>query len=171
MHDGSAEQEDGDILGDDLDGADANDNDGGGGEEYDGNVNSSSYLASSFSGSPRHLNDLAHNALTIVTELGDPDIFITGTTNPLWPEIEERLFPGQTAYDRPDIVTEVFHARLEALVHNLRSGKYFGNRKTVYDIRVIEYQHRGLPHFHLVCKLRDMPSRDDREAVLAWIDR
>ena len=89
----------------DLDGADANGN--GGVEDTEGG-NSSSYLASSFCGSPRHLNDLAHNALTIVTELGDPDIFITGTTNPLWPEIEERLFPGQTAaFDRPDIVTEV----------------------------------------------------------------
>ena len=55
-------------------------------------------------------------------------------------------------------------------MHNLRNGKYFGGRKTIYDLRVIEYQHRGLPHFHLVCKLMDMPKRDDHEAVLAWID-
>jgi hypothetical protein len=145
-------------------------------EGFDDNDNSngkkkkSTFLASSFNGSPRHLNDLAHNALTIVTELGKPDLFITGTCNPLWPEIEERLFKGQTAYDRPDIVCEVFHARLEALLHNLRSGKYFGFRKTAYDIRVIEYQHRGLPHFHLVCKLQDMPDREDSAAVVAWID-
>ena len=136
-----------------------------------GNANTSSYLAASFSGSPRHLNDLAHNALTIVTELGDPDIFITGTTNPLWPEIQERLFPGQSAFDRADIVIVVFHARLGAVVHNLRNGKYFGGRQTIYDLRVIEYQHRGLPHFHLVCKLEDMPKRDNPEAVLAWIDK
>ena len=135
-----------------------------------GKKKKSTFLASSFNGSPRHLNDLAHNALTIVTELGKPDLFITGTTNPLWPEIEERLFKGQTAYDRPDIVCEVFHARLEALLHNLRSGKYFGFRKTAYDIRVIEYQHRGLPHFHLVCKLQDMPDREDSAAVVSWID-
>ena len=96
--------------------------------------------------------------------------FITGTTNPLWPEIQERLFPGQTAYDRPDVVTEVFHARLEAFLHNLRNGKYFGGRKTAYDIRVIEYQHRGLPHFHLVCKLEDMPDRDTPPDVITWID-
>ena len=136
----------------------------------DGNKKKSTFLASSFNGSPRHLNDLAHNALTIVTELGKPDIFMTGTTNPLWPEIEERLFKGQTAYDRPDIVCEVFHARLEALLHNLRSGKYFGFRATAYDIRVIEYQHRGLPHFHLVFKLQNMPDREDSSAVIAWID-
>jgi len=173
MHDGSAEEEeDADIHGEDTDGADVNEENTGGGEQDDGggSSNTSSYLAASFSGSPRHLNDLAHNALTIVTELGDPDIFITGTTNPLWPEIQERLFPSQTAFDRPDIVIEVFHARLGALVHNLRNGKYFGGRQAIYDLRVIEYQHRGLPHFHLVCKLTNMPQRDNQEAVLAWID-
>jgi hypothetical protein len=88
----------------------------------------------------------------------------------LWPEIQERLFPGQSAYDRPDIVTEVFHARKQAFVHNLRNGKYFGGRKTAYDIRVVEYQHRGLPHFHLVCKLQHMPGREDRDGVIAFID-
>ena len=176
IHEGSAEDEEdaGDIHGDDMDGADGNEENVVGGDEDDGgggNANTSSYLAASFSGSPRHLNDLAHNALTIVTELGDPDIFITGTTNPLWPEIQERLFPGQSAFDRADVVIEVFHARLGAVVHNLRNGKYFGGRQTIYDLRVIEYQHRGLPHFHLVCKLEDMPKRDNPEAVLAWIDK
>jgi hypothetical protein len=48
-----------------------------GNDEEANNANTKTYLASSFSGTPRHLNDLAHNALTIVTELGDPDIFIT----------------------------------------------------------------------------------------------
>jgi hypothetical protein len=91
---------------------------------------------------------------------------ITGTTNQLWPEIQERLFNGQTGYVRPDIITEVFHA----FMHNLRNGKYFRYRKSAYDIRVIEYQHRGIPHFHLVCKLRGMPDRDDPDAVKAWID-
>ena len=147
-----------------------NDPDAVGEENEDSGKTKSTYLAASFNGSPRHLNDLAHNALTIVTECGKPDLFITGTTNPLWPEIQERLFPGQTAYDRPDVVTEVFHARLEAFLHNLRNGKYFGCRKTAYDIRVIEYQHRGLPHFHLVCKLEDMPDRDTPPDVITWID-
>ena len=88
----------------------------------------------------------------------------------MWPEIQDRLFHGQTAFDRPDIVVEVFHARLEAFMHNLRSGKYFGNRQTAYDIRVIEYQHRSLPHFHLVCKLKDMPDRNNLEETLQMID-
>jgi hypothetical protein len=145
------------------------------GEEGAANSSSSrapqkSFLGSSFNGSPRHLNELAHNALTIVTELGSPDVFITGTCNPMWPEIQERLFPGQTAFDRPDVVAEVVHSRIEALVHNLRNGKYFGGRKTAYDIRVTEYQHRGLPHFHLVCKLQNMPAREDTDGIKAFID-
>ena len=56
------------------------------------------------------------------------------------------LLPGQTAFDRPDIVTRVFHQRLEAFLSNLRAGKYFGAHKVVYIIRVIEYQHRGKSH-------------------------
>ena len=113
---------------------------------------------------------MALNALEIVAEHGNPDFFIRGTCNPMWPEILDRLFPGQTAFDRPDVVAEVFYARLAAFMHNLRNGKYFGNRKTAYDIRVIEYQHRGLPHFHLVCKLQDTPKRDNIEAILNMID-
>ena len=105
-----------------------------------------------------------------MTELGPPDLFITGTTNPLWPEIQDRLFPGQTAFDRPDVVAEVFHARLEALIHNIRHGKYFGGREAVYDLRVIEYQHRGLPHFHMVIKLQNMPDRQDTEEITSIID-
>jgi hypothetical protein len=146
------------------------------GEEGAGSSSSSqpkkkTFLSSSFNGSARHLSGLAHNALTIVTELGSPDLFITATTNPLWPEIQDRLFPGQKAFERPDVVAEVFHARVEALVHNLRNGKYFGARKTAYDLRVIEYQHRGLPHVHLVCKLNDMPEREDKAGILEFIDQ
>ena len=53
----------------------------------------------------------------------------------------------------PAIVGIVFQARLQALLHNLKNGKYFGGDKTVYIIHVIEYQERGFPHAHIVCKL------------------
>ena len=67
----------------------------------------STFLPSSFHGSPRHLKLLSNNALSIVSELGEPDLFITLTCNPKWPEITSRLLPGQTAFDRPDIVCQV----------------------------------------------------------------
>jgi hypothetical protein len=71
------------------------------------------FLPSSFHGSPRHRNALALNALHIVNTIGEPTLFITGTTNTKWPEIVSQLLPGQTVFDRPDIVTQVFHARLK----------------------------------------------------------
>jgi hypothetical protein len=64
------------------------------------NESCKSYLNDSITGSPRHLKALAKNALHIVSEKGKPHCFLTITANPNWPEIQERLFPGQTAYDR-----------------------------------------------------------------------
>ena len=64
------------------------------------NNSSRSFLNDSITGSPRHLKSLAKNCLQVVAEKGKPHIFLTVTANPNWPEITERLFPGQTAYDR-----------------------------------------------------------------------
>ena len=66
---------------------------------------SKTFLGSNFHGSRRHLRNLATNGLIIVSELGEPHLFITLTTNTEWPEIKDRLFYGQTAFDRYYIVT------------------------------------------------------------------
>ena len=70
---------------------------------------------------------------------------------------------------RPYIVDLVFHARLEALLHNLRNGKHF-NGKTCYIIRVIEYQFRGLPHAHIVFRLQNGPCHSNIQECITWID-
>ena len=102
------------------------------------------FLSASVHGSPRHLKQLAIKALDVVSAVGRSCLFITLTVNVNWPEIVSQLLPGQTAFDRPDIVTRVFHARVEAFLHNLRAGKYFGVDGEVLSLlRVIEYQHRG----------------------------
>lgn len=82
-------------------------------------------LSASVQGSRRHLSYLARNALTIVSEYGKPTFFITITCNAHWPEIQERLLEGQTAFDVPAVVCMVCHQRLKAFLHNLRHGKYF----------------------------------------------
>jgi hypothetical protein len=92
-------------------------------DDEEGNSNKKVFLPSSFHGSPRHRKKLAHNALEVVTRRGAHTLFITGTTNVNWPEIVSQLLPGQTAFDRPDIVTQVFHARVKKLIHNLKHGK------------------------------------------------
>jgi hypothetical protein len=126
------------------------------------------FLSSSFHGSHRHLKKLAQEGLCVISEYGNPTLFITVTCNHKWPEIQERLLPGQTAFDRPDIVDQVFHQRLQAFLANIRKGVYFGgrvdddgkfvkgNHEVVYLMHVIEYQRRGLPHAHIVVKLSNL---------------
>ena len=128
---------------------------------------SPSFLSQSYVGSPRHLKALAKNALVIVSDLGPPSVFITLTCDVDDPAIRYRLLKGQTAYDRPELVVQVFRAQLRAFLHNLRNGKYLGG-KTVYIMHVIEYQHRGLPHAHIVAQISDVPQ--DVAGRLAWIE-
>ena len=94
-----------------------------------------------------------------------------------WPEIEEMLLPGQTGYDREDIVNMVFKARLTALLYNIRNGKYFGS-KVLYEIHVIEYQHRGAPHAHIIVRFENAPKHNrfhenyNNDILTAdWIDK
>ena len=130
-----------------------------------------SFLSGSFHGGPRHLKTLATSALVIVSDRGQPTLFITLTCNPLWPEILEMLLPGQTAFDRPDITVRVFHEKLSLLLKNIRNGNYFGDSVVLYELRVIEYQNRGLPHCHLILKLSDVPSKSDSIECCEWIDK
>ena len=137
-----------------------------------------SFLSSHFHGSRRHLKKLSQNGLIVVSEKGTPHLFITLTCNTEWPEIKDRLFYGQTAFDRPDVTTQVFKARLTAFLHNLRNGKYFRlenerrSQHTIeYEMMCIEYQHRGLPHAHLVVRLSNMPDEKDQEGQLRWIKK
>jgi hypothetical protein len=140
---------------------------------------STSFLSQSLHGSRRHLQRLGRNGLTIVSEKGSPHLFITVTCNPKWSEIQEMLLPGQTAFDRPDIVDRVFKHRLAAFLHNIRAGKYLddfdaaGNitvrRKVDYIMHSIEYQHRGMPHAHIVVRFGNFP--DDPNEKLLLVDR
>jgi len=80
---------------------------------------------------------------------------------------------GQTAYDRADVTCKVFHANVDIFMHNLRLGKYFGpDHKIIYEIRVIEYQQRGLPHVHIVVQLSNIPHYNtERSRLTCWIDQ
>jgi hypothetical protein len=108
------------------------------------------FLSDSHHGSRRHLRKLATNALIIITQRGRPHLFITFTCNKDWTEITDRLLKGTTAFDNPALVAEVFHFKIQALVHNLRTGKYFrdidkthSDHRVAYQMYVVEYQHRG----------------------------
>ena len=118
------------------------------------------HLPAGVNGSLRKSRMQVNNAMKLVDVYGKASFFITLTTNPNWPDIQRHLLRNQTAYDRPDIVNRVFKIKLAGIMTNIRSGKYFGGYQRQYEIKVIEYQIRGLPHAHIAIKY-DYPDDHD----------
>ena len=75
---------------------------------------------STFIGSPRNMMQNYQDSMSIVRKFGRPDLFVTMTCNPNWPEIQENLFPGQTAADRPDLVARVFSLKKDHLIFMIK---------------------------------------------------
>ena len=128
----------------------------------------SKQMSSSVPGCVGSMRRKARDILQIYNEMGCPHTFITLTTNTEWPELKEALPEGTSAFEDPITVCRVFKHRLDAFLYNLRNGKYFGGRKTEWITHVIEYQERGLPHAHIVCRLENMP--ENEEDLMEWID-
>ena len=104
-------------------------------------------------GSPRDLRQRYLNALAIVRCFGKPDLFVTFTCSPAWPEIRQALGPHDTANDRPDLLARVFHLKLRQLLDDLLLRDVLG--KVVAYTYAVEFQKRGLPHAHILLILRD----------------
>jgi hypothetical protein len=122
-------------------------------------------LPSSHAGSSRHMYQLYQDSMAICRHFRKPDLFVTMTANPKWPEIEEALleFQGvdddpdqprkwQTPADRPDIVACVFFQKMKELLKDVRDG-IFG--KVAAMVYTVEFQKRGLPHMHLLIFLHE----------------
>jgi len=70
------------------------------------------------------------DAMAICKWAGYPDLFITFTCNPKWPEINRFVHSrGLHPEDRPDIITRVFKIKLDHLIKDLRDNKVFGEVK------------------------------------------
>ena len=110
-------------------------------------------LPSSFPGSPRNMYQNFQDAMSIVRVHGKPDIFLTFTANPKWQEITQSLLPGQTANDRPDIVSRVFYLKLHELKEDLLKRNVLG--RITAHVYTIEFQKRGLPHAHMLLFFKD----------------
>ena len=50
-------------------------------------------LPSTFTGEPHYMHEHQQVAMSYITKYGHPDLFITTTTNPNWPEIKDNLVP------------------------------------------------------------------------------
>lgn len=108
-------------------------------------------LPSSFQGSPRYMQQNYQDAMAIVRKFGRPDLFVTFTCNPTWPEILENLQDMQTPENRPDLTVRIFKIKLKELLDDILVHKIFG--KVIAFIYVIEFQKRGLPHAHMLLTL------------------
>ncbi|XP_020254383.1 uncharacterized protein LOC109831471 [Asparagus officinalis] len=86
-------------------------------------------LPSSFTGGNRYMTQNYQDAIALCRVLGNPDLFITITSNPKWQEIKYALdeIGGQRPDERPDIVARVFKIKLDLLMEDLQAGQYFGN--------------------------------------------
>jgi hypothetical protein len=84
-------------------------------------------LPSSFVGSKRYMDQLYFDGMAISAAVGFPDLFITFTCNPNWPEIT-RLLARQNlkSHDRPDIITRVFKIKLNELLTDLTKRHVLG---------------------------------------------
>ncbi|XP_070008699.1 uncharacterized protein [Nicotiana sylvestris] len=87
-------------------------------------------LPSSFTGGARYMVQNYQDAMAICKWAGYPDLFITFTCNPKWPEItrfvESRNLNPE---DRPDILSRVFKIKLDHLIMDLRDNQVFGQVK------------------------------------------
>ena len=110
-------------------------------------------LPSTFVGSARYYQQLYLDAMALPKKYGKPDLFLTFTCNPDWPEIRAALPPQSHWRFHGDIIARVFALKLQALIDDIQKGQIFGPaRAYVYRI---EWQARGLPHVHMLIILEN----------------
>ncbi|GJY00787.1 helicase [Tanacetum coccineum] len=112
-------------------------------------------LPRTYIGGPRYMMQNYQDAMALCRAYGNPDLFITFTSNLKWPEIAEMLtfIPGQKPYERPEVGTRVFKLKLTLLLDDLTKNQIFGKACAV--VYVIEFQKRGLPHAHILLWLEE----------------
>jgi hypothetical protein len=88
-------------------------------------------LPATFTGSPRNKEQNYQDAMGICRWAGLPDLFVTFTCNPNWPEIQLMLDEAgkQKPAERPDIAVRVFMIKLKELISDIRRKHHFGKTK------------------------------------------
>ncbi|KAI9081150.1 hypothetical protein K1719_036909 [Acacia pycnantha] len=124
------------------------------GETYPLSTGRRIILPSTFTGGARYMIQNYQDAMAICAWAGYPDIFITFTCNPMWPEIIRHCNEdGLKPCDRPDVLSRIFHIKLQKLMQIVKDDKIFGTIKA--DVYTIEFQKIGLPHAHIILWLSE----------------
>ena len=110
------------------------------------------HLPASFAGSPRWYHALYHDALALPAAFHLPDLFVTVTFNPEWPELSRLMPAGGNIHDHPDVAARVFWLRFSRIMKDIIDHAVFGEVLS-YCYR-IEWQLRGFPHAHVLLILR-----------------
>jgi hypothetical protein len=110
-------------------------------------------MPSSFVGSARYYQQLYLDAMALPKKYGKPDLFITMTCNPYWPEIARAIPANSHWKHHMDVVNRVFALKLRQFIKDMVKRQLFGPVKA-YVFRV-EWQARGLPHAHMLFILQD----------------
>ncbi|XP_064647485.1 uncharacterized protein LOC135500168 [Lineus longissimus] len=105
------------------------------------------------------MHERAQDAMSYVRAYGRPDLFITFTCNPNWPEIKQELKEHEKPHDRHDLTARVFRLKHKCLMDLIVKHKIFGPVRCY--IYTIEWQKRGLPHAHILCWLYNRISSND----------
>ncbi|CAN1128960.1 ATP-dependent DNA helicase PIF4 [Linum perenne] len=102
----------------------------------------------------RYMKQLFLDAMAICHYFGNPDLFITFTSNAQWPEITNALKNkvGSHGEDKPAIVARVFRMKLQHLKDDI-------------SMHIIEFQKRGLPHVHILVWLANNAKLETQEQI------
>ena len=122
-------------------------------------------LPSTFTGSPRYMQERQQDAMTYVRKFGKPDLFITTTCNPQCKEILENLFTNQKCIHRHDITARVFRQNIIKLIDLIKNAKIYGKVKC--HMYTIEWQKRGLPHAHILVWLVNRIKPEDVDKIIS----
>lgn len=98
-------------------------------------------LPSTFVGSARYYQQLYMDAMALPKKFGKPDLFVTFTCNPKWPELIAALPPNAHWQHHGDITERVFMLKLCCLLRDIYHDEIFGPCRA-YVFR-IEWQARG----------------------------
>ncbi|XP_027076803.1 uncharacterized protein [Coffea arabica] len=121
-------------------------------ETHGSNIGQRIILPPGFIGGPKNMRRRYMDAMTLVQKFEKPDLFLTMTCNPNWPEIKEHLIAADETQNRPDLISRVFHAKLEKLKDELFKKHIFG--EIAAYTYVIENQKRGMRHAHFLLILK-----------------